>query len=234
MSPSRLPSFDPTAQPAVRNPPDAAGQAFGAVPASQLDPHAIRQALTQPGRQAVPADHDDSPGVLSSPQPVQAAVLVPIVQRADGPHVMLTRRTAHLRHHAGQISFPGGRRDAGDPSVLQTALREAHEETGLPTQAVEVLGQLPEYLTGTGFVVTPFVARVEPPSLWVPDPFEVEQVFEVPLEFLMDPANHFLHELPPGPGRRRYWSMPWRDQFIWGATAGMLRRLYWLLGPGRG
>ncbi len=234
MSPTRLPSFDPAAQPHVRNPPDAAGQVFGPVPRSLLTPHDIRQALAQAKAACLPTDHDDSPGVLPSSQPVQAAVLVPLVAREGGHHVMLTRRTSHLRHHAGQISFPGGRRDADDASVLHTALREAHEETGLPADAVEVLGQLPEYLTGTGFVITPIVARVEPPAAWSPDPFEVEQVFEVPLEFLMDPANHCLHELPPGPGRRRYWSMPWRDQFIWGATAGMLRRLYWRLGPGRG
>jgi 8-oxo-dGTP pyrophosphatase MutT (NUDIX family) len=226
-------SFDPTAQPCVRNPPDAVGRVFGAIPKADLTPQAIEQALAQSASPAVPPDHDDSFGVLVSTQPVQAAVLVPIVQRAAGPQVMLTRRAAHLRQHAGQISFPGGRRDAGDPSALQTALREAHEETGLPAHAVEVLGRLPEYLTGTGFMVTPFVAWVDPPSRWVPDPFEVEQVFEVPLEFLMNPANHYLHELPPGSGRRCYWSMPWQDQFIWGATAGMLRRLYWMLGPGR-
>ncbi|MGB4911508.1 MAG: CoA pyrophosphatase [Candidatus Dechloromonas phosphoritropha] len=154
-----------------------------------------------------------------------AAVLFPIVQRAGGQTVLLTQRTAHLRDHAGQISFPGGRIEAGDPSPVHAALRETEEEVGLAREHVEILGFLPEYHTGTGFRVTPVVALVTPPFVLVPDPFEVAEVFEVPLAFLLDPANHQRHSLYYRGALRHFFAMPYRNYFIWGATAGMIRSL---------
>ena len=154
-----------------------------------------------------------------------AAVLFPIVQRAGGQTVLLTQRTAHLRDHAGQISFPGGRIEAGDPSPVHAALRETEEEVGLAREHVEILGFLPEYHTGTGFRVTPVVALVTPPFVLVPDPFEVAEVFEVPLAFLLDPANHQRHSLYYRGALRHFFAMPYQNYFIWGATAGMIRSL---------
>lgn len=154
-----------------------------------------------------------------------AAVLFPIVQRAGGHTVLLTQRTAHLRDHGGQISFPGGRVEAGDPSPVHTALRETEEEIGLTRDHVEILGFLPEYHTGTGFRVTPVVALLTPPFELAPDPFEVAEVFEVPLAFLLDPANHKRHSLHYRGALRHFFAMPYGDYFIWGATAGMIRSL---------
>lgn len=124
-----------------------------------------------------------------------AAVLFPIVQRDDGQTVLLTQRTAHLKDHGGQISFPGGRVETEDRTPVHTALRETEEEIGLAREHVEVLGFLPEYRTGTGFRVTPVVALVTPPFDLALDPFEVAEAFEVPLAFLLDPANHKRHSL---------------------------------------
>lgn len=154
-----------------------------------------------------------------------AAVLFPIVQRGSGQTVLLTQRTAHLRDHAGQISFPGGRVEADDPSPVATALRETEEEIGLARKHVEILGFLPEYHTGTGFRVTPVVALLTPPFDLSPDPFEVAEVFEVPLAFLLDPANHQRHSLHYRGALRHFFAMPYGDYFIWGATAGMIRSL---------
>ena len=154
-----------------------------------------------------------------------AAVLFPIVVRADGHTVMLTQRTAHLRDHAGQISFPGGRVESDDLSPTDTALRETEEEVGLSRERVEVLGFLPEYRTGTGFRVTPVVGLIHPPFDLQPDPFEVAEVFEVPLAFLLDPGNHQRHEMHYRGALRQYFAMPYGDYFIWGATAGMIRSL---------
>jgi len=165
----------------------------------------------------------------------EAAVLVPLVVRDDGLHVLLTRRTEHLRDHAGQISFPGGRSEPEDADAAATALREAEEEVGLPRAQVDVLGQLPPYVTVTGFVVTPVVALVQPPTLLAVDSFEVAEAFEVPLQFLMTPAHHQRHVFSFEGGERQFLSMPWvtagsdgtrREYFIWGATAAMLRNLY--------
>lgn len=159
-----------------------------------------------------------------------AAVLFPIVLREDGLMVLLTQRTAHLRDHAGQVSFPGGRVEREDQSAIDTALRETEEEIGLARDNIEVLGFLPEYRTGTGFQVTPVVALVHPPFELTPDPFEVAEVFEVPLEFLLDPANHKQHSLHHRGALRHYFAMPYGDYFIWGATAGMIRSLSERLG----
>ncbi|KQV78755.1 CoA pyrophosphatase [Rhizobacter sp. Root1221] len=166
--------------------------------------------------------------------PAHASVLVPLVQR-DELTVLLTQRTAHLTDHPGQISFPGGRAEPEDVNEVATALREAQEEIGLAPQYVDVLGQLPTYTTGTGFIVTPVVALVRPGFSIQADPFEVAEVFEVPLAFLMDPANHRWHAAEFAGRRREFLSMPWngsgadghpRHYFVWGATAAMLRNLY--------
>jgi len=154
-----------------------------------------------------------------------AAVLFPIVRRAAGHTVLLTQRTAHLRDHAGQVSFPGGRVEAADDSPLATALRETEEEIGLSRRHVEVLGYLPEYRTGTGFCVVPVVAAVTPPFDLAPDPFEVAEIFEVPLAFLLDQANHQRHSVHLRGALRHFYAMPYAGHFIWGATAGMIRSL---------
>lgn len=161
--------------------------------------------------------------------PAQAAVLIAIVMRSQ-PTVLLTLRTTHLSTHSGQIAFPGGRVDASDADVVAAALREAQEEVGLEPTLVEVLGQLPVYVTGSAFHVTPVVALVAPGFSLLPNPHEVADVFEVPLEFLMNPANHRHHRVDWQGVWREWLSMPYQDgrdeRFIWGATAGMLRNLY--------
>jgi len=149
-------------------------------------------------------------------------VLVPIVVRQSGLTVLLTQRTAHLRDHAGQISFPGGRCEAGEDSPVATALRESREEVGIEPGQVEVLGLLPDYLTGTGFCITPVVGLVLPPLNLRLDDFEVAEVFEAPLEFLLDDANYRRESLEIAGRMRTYWAVPWQEYFIWGATAGML------------
>lgn len=159
-----------------------------------------------------------------------AAVLFPIVLREAGHTVLLTQRTAHLKDHAGQISFPGGRVEDSDLSPTHTALRETEEEIGLSRERIEILGFLPEYRTGTGFRVTPVVALVRPPFDLQPDPFEVAEIFEVPLAFLIDPANHQRHSLHYRGALRNYFAMPYGEYFIWGATAGMIRSLTERLG----
>lgn len=165
--------------------------------------------------------------------PAAASVLVPLVQRPEGLQVLLTRRTDHLRDHAGQISFPGGRAESHDADAVATALREAQEEIGLAPTAVEVIGRLAPYVTVTRFVVTPVVGLLPPGLVLQPDPFEVAEVFEVPLAFLMTPANHRRHQVEVDGVPRQFLSMPWtapeglpEGYFIWGATAAMLRNLY--------
>lgn len=161
---------------------------------------------------------------------ISAAVLFPIVLRDAGHTVLLTQRTAHLRDHAGQISFPGGRVENEDLSPIHTALRETEEEIGLSRDRIQIVGFLPEYRTGTGFRVTPVVGLVRPPFELQPDTFEVAEVFEVPLLFLLDPANHQRHSIHYHGALRHYFAMPYGDYFIWGATAGMIRSLTERLG----
>jgi 8-oxo-dGTP pyrophosphatase MutT (NUDIX family) len=162
-------------------------------------------------------------------RPVPAAVLVPLVDRPDGLTLLFTQRTAHLHDHAGQISFPGGRVDENDVDRIATALREAQEETGLNPSHVHIIGQLPDYDIPTGFRVTPVVGWVEPPFELKPDPFEVADVFEVPLHFFLDPANHRRHSDVREGRTRHYYSMPYGNRNIWGATAGMLYSLFQIL-----
>lgn len=161
----------------------------------------------------------------------RAAVLVPLVERPEGLSVLLTRRTEHLSSHAGQISFPGGRAEELDSSPIETALREAEEEIGLHRRHVEIIGVLPEHVTISAYRVTPVVALVQPPFTLQADPGEVAEMFEVPLGFLMSGANHERRSvaLPEGGGTRRFYAMPYKDYFIWGATAAMLRNLYHFL-----
>jgi 8-oxo-dGTP pyrophosphatase MutT (NUDIX family) len=155
-----------------------------------------------------------------------AAVLVPIVRRDPELTVIFTQRTAHLRAHSGQVSFPGGRAEPHDATPEYTALREAHEEIGLPMERVEVLARLPDYLTRTGFRVTPVVGLLEPPLVLTPDPREVDEVFEVPLAFLLDPKNHQRRTRELQGRTVGYYVMEFGERVIWGATAGMLVNLY--------
>ena len=208
------------------------------VPAAHLQPDALRQrfAAPPPWTPEFPGDGNrfDPLGA-----PAAASVLIALVMRADGLQVLLTQRTAHLRDHAGQISFPGGRAEAHDVDAIATALRETEEEVGLDRQHIEVVGQLPVYTTVTSFVVTPVVALVQPGFKLVLDSFEVAQAFEVPLAFLMTPAHHRRHSIELGGVQRQFLSMPWQGpdalsppHFIWGATAAMLRNLYRFLAEG--
>lgn len=160
---------------------------------------------------------------------VPAAVLVPLVEREDALNVILTRRTDHLRDHAGQISFPGGRIEHDDRSPVAAALREAEEEIGLPATAVALVGELPRYRTGTGFLVYPVVGFVDPDAPLTADPGEVAEIFEVPLAFVLDPCNHRPHRLEHRGQVYRFCAMPYGDYYIWGATAAILRELYRLL-----
>lgn len=159
-------------------------------------------------------------------EPRAASVLVPLVMHDDGLRVLLTRRTDHLHDHAGQISFPGGRVDDGDADAIATALRETEEEIGLPRERIEVIGSMPDYTTVTSYVVTPVVALVQPGFTLALDSFEVAEAFEVPLDFLMTPANHRRHQVEIAGQQRQFLSMPWQGYFIWGATAAMLRNFY--------
>ncbi|MEE8506244.1 MAG: CoA pyrophosphatase [Kiloniellales bacterium] len=178
-------------------------------------------------------DHDLNPEFYEPGQALtRAAVLVPIVVREAGLTLLLTQRTDHLYDHAGQVSFPGGRIDAGDSGPEAAALRETEEEIGLSRERVRLIGRLDTYLIRTGFEVTPVVGLVTPPFDLAPDSFEVAEVFEVPLDFFLDPNNCERHcRLFEGKDRYFY-AFPYGDHYIWGATAGMLINLAEVLGSG--
>jgi len=165
----------------------------------------------------------------------EAAVLVPLVVREHGFQVLLTQRTEHLNHHAGQVSFPGGRVDADDEDHLAAALRETREEVGLEARFLEPLGLLDDYETGTNFLVTPVVALVRPGFTLTLEEFEVAEAFEVPLRFLFDKRNHQIQSRMRNGERRHYYVFEFEQRYIWGATAGMLmnfyRRMHGLPGP---
>ena len=196
------------------------------LPLFHLPPSAQKQWLVQ--RLARPAPRDALglsdgfrlPGRSGDATP--AAVLVPVVNRPEGLTLLLTQRSADLPDHAGQISFPGGRVEADDATFAHAALRETAEEVGLAAERIEILGQLATYETVTGYVVTPIVGWVEPPFTLNADPVEVADVFEVPLAFVLDPANQQRQFRMQGELRRDFWAIPWRDRYIWGATAAML------------
>ena len=205
-----------------------------AVPGERLTPAQLKARFAAPPVWQ-PEFCGDGGGPLAERMPIAAAVLVPLVAREEGLCVLLTRRTDHLRHHAGQISFPGGRADPGEVDPVETALREAREEIGLDARHIEVIGALPVYTTVTAYTVTPVVALVQPPFALEIEGGEVAEAFEVPLDFLMTPAHHRVHVFDTPTEQRRFLSMPWQgrsaqgeacEYFIWGATAAMLRNLY--------
>lgn len=155
-----------------------------------------------------------------------AAVLIGIVDRGQDASIILTQRTVHLRSHAGQIAFPGGKIDEDDKGPVEAALREAHEEVGLDSDQVEILGDLGNYYSGSGYRIVPVLATVRPPLILSPNPAEVDEVFEVPLSFLMNPENHHKKSGVFRGQTRYYYSMPFQQRNIWGVTAGILRVLY--------
>lgn len=212
-------------------PVTAVDEHLPAVPAAALTAEAIRARLAASSVWKPEFAGDGS--LFANREPAGAAVLVPLVRRDEGLSLLLTRRTDHLRDHAGQISFPGGRVELQDDGPVATALRETQEEIGLSRAYIDVVGQLPVYSTVTAFQVTPVVALVRPGFTLTLDGAEVAEVFEVPLAFLMNPAHHRHHRVELDGKERRFLSMPWqgpeREYFIWGATAAMLRNFYRLL-----
>ncbi len=218
------PNFDPR-----RVPVTGVDAHLPAINASLLQPSALRLRFAQA---PVWQPELSSEIRFSDREPVHASVLIPIVMR-DSPTVLLTERTLHLSNHSGQIAFPGGKADPNDIDTTATALREAYEEVGLEAGYVQVLGELPQYTTGSAFIITPVVALVKTGFTLIKNPFEVADIFEVPLDFLMNPANHHRHIVEWDGVQREWLSMPYEDQFkqrfIWGATAGMLRNFYRML-----
>ena len=218
---SSLPDFDPRLVPVVGD-----ESQLPAVPAEAQTPQALRARFAHPPRWAPEVVLEKR---FMNREPAQASVLLAIMLR-EQPTVLLTERTAHLSTHSGQVAFPGGRADPEDATPADTALREAQEEVGLEREFVEVLGSLPVYVTGSSFIITPVVALVRPDCVLQPNPYEVADLFEVPLAFLLDPANHRRHVLDRDGVHREWFSMPYqsgdKNHFIWGATAGILRNFY--------
>ncbi len=163
-----------------------------------------------------------------------AAVLILVINRPQTPQVLFTQRTPHLTDHGGQISFPGGRVEEDDRDPVHTALRETFEETGVPMERIEMIGTLPNYTTGTGYLITPVVGWIEPPVVYAPDPKEVAECFEVPLDFLLDTRNHLLESAMYRGRMRSYYAVPYQRRYIWGATAGMLVTLTRVIAHARG
>ena len=224
--------FDPREIPWTQQPGD-----WPSLSAQQLSAERLKWVFDHPPQWTPELRREPS---LGQRTPFAAAVLIPIVLRGlqgNNPHVLLTQRTKHLSSHAGQIAFPGGKVDAQDASPQHAALREAHEEVGLSPHLVEILGSLPTYVTGTAFHITPVIGLVSPTLTTTANPFEVEEIFEVPLAFLMNPENHRLHVFEREGVLRQWYSMPYlephptdagesTERFIWGATAGMIRNFY--------
>ena len=224
-----LPKFDPRSIPV-----QGVDDHLEGVAADRLTPDALRRRFASPPLWTPEHSVEKK---FENREPAPAAVLIPLVMR-DELMLLLTQRTTNLSTHSGQVAFPGGRTDNTDIDAADTALREAFEETGLPRTHVEVLGTLPVYVTGTAFIITPVVALITPGFVLQPNPGEVADVFEVPLAYLMNPANHRRHAVEFDGITREWLSMPYLDvavrhedgqlkeRFIWGATAGMLRNLY--------
>ena len=199
----------------------------------ELDVAGLRERLQRRTPPAFSVYGDDGAGREEAAL-TAAAVLVPIVAHPGALSVLFTQRTAHLKAHSGQVSFPGGRAEPHDPSPEFTALREAQEEIGLAPERVEVLARLPDYLTRSGFRIAPVVGLVAPPLELVPDPNEVDAIFEVPLAFLLDERNHRRRTREWQGQTVGYWEMPYGERYIWGATAGMIVNLYRALSDAAG
>ena len=218
---STIPPFDPRQVPYV-----LADGHLPSVPAEQLSPKALAARFQAPPQWSPEFKIEAR---MSERPLTPASVLVGVVAHPR-PTILLTQRTADLSSHAGQVAFPGGKADATDADAVATALREAQEEVGLHPRHLQVLGTLPHYTTGSGFVITPVVAIVSPAYESRANDAEVAAIFEVPLDFLMNPAYHRRHTLQTPSGPRQWVSMPYVDgdqeRYIWGATAGMLRNLY--------
>ena len=218
---SSLPDFDPRRVPVV-----GTDEHLPVVPAQAQTAQALRARFAHPPRWEPEVMLEKK--FMNRP-PAHASVLIAVVLR-EQPTVLLTERTAHLSTHSGQVAFPGGRADPEDATPAHTALREAEEEVGLAPEFVEVLGALPTYVTGSSFIITPVVALVRPDCVLRPNPYEVADLFEVPLDFLLNPANHRRHVFDHDGVHREWFSMPYqqgdKNHFIWGATAGMLRNFY--------
>jgi 8-oxo-dGTP pyrophosphatase MutT (NUDIX family) len=218
---SQLPAFDPQQVPVFQ-----VDTHLEAVPAHDLTPVALQARFDNPPIWQPELVRERK---FMDRAPAQAAVLLGVVMREE-PTVLLTQRPSHMSTHAGQIAFAGGKCDEGDRDAVATALREAHEEVGLEAQHVQVLGTLPEYVTGSAFFVTPVVALIAPSMALQLNTHEVSDAFEVPLAFLMNPAHHRWHRYVFEGVMREWLSMPYHDgtqqRFVWGATAGMLRNFY--------
>ncbi|MEX1167541.1 MAG: CoA pyrophosphatase [Hydrogenophaga sp.] len=221
-----LPQFDPRAVPVV---PALLGERLLPARPERLSAEGVRRLFAAPPPWAPELVREFQFGER---EPVRAAVLLPLVMR-ERLTLLLTQRSMHLPSHAGQIALPGGKLDPSDADAVWAALRETHEEIGIEPGRIEVLGTMPDYVTGTAFVITPVVGLLAPGFELRPNPGEVDEVFEVPLDFLMDPANHRRHAWDWEGSVREWYSMPYDDagqeRFIWGATAGILRNFYRLL-----
>lgn len=197
-----------------------------------LDATRITALLRLPPPPPDPRDLHLAPWVEGTPVR-DAAVLVPMVQRDGAVNLLFTQRTDHLAAHPGQISFPGGRVESHDADRVDTALRETEEEIGLARRHVHVLGALPEYFLPTGFRITPVVGWIEAPFATQADPYEVADIFEVPLAHFLDAARYQRHEYHFNGRHRHYVAIPYEGRYIWGATAGMLLSMAHVLSPRR-
>ena len=183
----------------------------------------FREALAQTGVESSDYDLNPEAKLPAGRKLRPAGVLAPVMEVGGRLELILTKRSSALKHHPGQIAFPGGKQDGGDADVIAAALREAREEIGLPSDHVEVLGTLPPHETVTGFSVTPVIGHVTQAFDVVPEPGEVEEVFHVPLDHVLDPGNYLVHSRRWRGERRYYYAVPYGPYYIWGATARMLR-----------
>jgi 8-oxo-dGTP pyrophosphatase MutT (NUDIX family) len=207
-------SIKPLSRPAHLSADDFVSRVAGNAPAFHTD---------------IVGDHTFNPEIADMFMEIErkpAAVLIPIVMREPGATMLFTQRTDNLSSHPGQVAFPGGKIDDSDVSAEAAALREAEEEIGLKPDDVEMIGRAPDYLTGSGYHIAPVLGLVKPDARYKLNEYEVSDIFEVPLSFLMDPANHVIGSRVWQGVRRTYYEMPYEDRYIWGVTAGMVRILY--------